>query len=371
MHQRLLIVRNGQPEHTTIRALRPGAAGNVQTLRIAAQMVREDAFDESLRWKTESLIADCTPHDAMCEVGKVFEFVRDQIRYVDDPPDAERLSDARSTLAAPAGDCLDKAVLLMSMLATVGYQSQFIVQSWDGDVSDDGFDHVHAEVLMPDGSWLEADPTERSGVLGWEKPGAARMRFTVWKQPAVSSRQKAGLDFSMAGMGGLFDNILPGLIQTGVQAGSQYVAGEVQQARLTSAQEKQIAAAFNQIAAQVVQVLQGISARLPNITTGDLATAQQLYQQVENWVQTNGTDYVRQLWTSPNYQGAFQSDLSRYQQALASQPAGAVAVGSIGSNAPGSVITIGSPQSGISVDGSWLLPGAIVIGLLIFVMGRR
>src|SRR3954470_7266436 len=145
MHQRLVIVRQGRKaESVRSEPLRHGADGNEQTLRIAAQWVREDsATDANIRALAESLIASCAPasssEGSTCEILKLFEFVRDRIRYVEDAPDTERIADASRTLAhadafyAGAGDCGDKSILLATLLGSIGVKSQFIVQSWDGD----------------------------------------------------------------------------------------------------------------------------------------------------------------------------------------------------------------------------------------------
>src|ERR1051325_3864714 len=121
MHQRLVIVRNGvKSDLVKSEPLRHGAAGNEQTLRYAAAWVREDSADDRLRSLSESLIADCAPHAASCEVGKLFEFVRDGINYVEDPPDTERIADAWRTWEKRRGDCVDKAILLATLLASIG-----------------------------------------------------------------------------------------------------------------------------------------------------------------------------------------------------------------------------------------------------------
>jgi|GEM_PF-6078510 len=366
MHQRLLIVQNGQRRSwPASQSLRHGALGNEQTLRYAAAMVREDAVqDDRLRALAESLIQSCAPHDSQCEVQKLFEFVRDQIRYVEDAPDTERIADAWRTYEHRAGDCGDKSILLASLLACIGYRSQFVVQSWDGDLSD-GYDHVHIAAFMPDGSVVELDPTNENAGVNWEAPDKARARFPIW-----SDDVNRGLDQS-TGVGGFWDDLAPQLINQGVAAGSQYAAGAAQQSRVTKAQETQINSQWNGIVQQVLALLQNISARLPNITADDLAQATQAYQAVEQFVAQYGTEYIRSQWNSPSYKAAFQHDLSLYQQALAA-PSTAAAGSQVVTLADGSQVVVSTGTTpGFAAGGSgllnspWTIAGIAVIVLLL------
>ena len=320
MHERLIIVRNGQRQAISIRALRHGADGNEQTLREAASMVREDsASDQELRSFVQNLISDCAPGDYPCAVSKLFEFSRDAIHYGDDPFGVERIADAWATLnlAKPDeawGDCGDKAILLATMLGVIGIPSQFIVQNWQNDVLDHGFDHVHVEAFMPDGSILQLDPTPRSAVLGWEAPSAVRMRFEIW--PGVNG-QSAKLD--RVGVGSIWDQIAPSLITQGVQFGSQFAQSEIQQSRQSSARsaaEQQVNTQWESLVASALPVFQSVSAKLPNITADDLAGAVAAYQALESFVAQYPTPYVLEQWNSPAYKAAAVHDLNLYQSAL-------------------------------------------------------
>lgn len=317
MNQQLLVVRNGVKHPVSIQRLRHGADGNVQTLRLAAAMVRQAETDEDLRRFAEDLVKDCAPTNepggTQCQVEKLFEFARDGIRYIDDPPDTERIADAWATIETRAGDCGDKSILLASLLATVGCQSQFIVQNFHDDVLDHGFDHVHIEAFMPDGSVVQLDPTPRSAIFGWEAPSAVRMRFPIWSEsPAAAGRLDA-----RTGVSGLLDSLLPGLIGTGEQIGSSFAQGAMQSSRQSAAVTTQINSAFNSAIAQAVTAFQNISARLPNVTADDLAQAQQIYQALANFVSQHPTSWINEKWNDPSYSAAFQHDLNLYQQALA------------------------------------------------------
>src|ERR1051325_1199993 len=98
MHQTLLVIRKGTEQTFHTERLRDGAAGNLRTLVFARQMVREDsALNPDVRALAQSLIAACAPEDFDCEVLTLFEYAQ-QIRFVRDPIDVERVADAMTTV---------------------------------------------------------------------------------------------------------------------------------------------------------------------------------------------------------------------------------------------------------------------------------
>jgi hypothetical protein len=348
MHERLLLVRHGRHSQVSIRALAHGKDGNEQTLRVAAAWVREDsASDAQLRqFVLEHFISQCAPGDYLGAVTKLFEFSRDAIRFADDPEDVERIADAWSTIADGWGDCGDKSILLASMLGVIGIPSQFIVQEWEGDViAENGFDHVHIEAFMPDGSTLQLDPTPRSAMLGWEAPSAARMRFVIW--PKWSAAR--------TGLGGpsIWDELLPKLVNTGVSFGSQYAQTKLQQSRQSQATkeaEKQINTQWESLVAAALPIFQNVSARMPNITAADFSAAASAYQALESFVSEYPTEYVTQQWTSDSYKNAALHDLNLYQAALTAK----------GIPLPQTAAPAATPTTGSQ---SWLDSPYVLIGL--------
>lgn len=380
MHQRLVIVQNGRrAESVRWEPLRHGADGNEQTLRYAAQMVREDsAADERIRAVAASPIAQCAPHDAACEISQLFEFVRDQVRYQEDAPDTERIADAWRTLEHMAGDCGDKSILLATLLGSLGHRTQFIVQSWDGDLSD-GYDHVHLELVDGPLAGVELDPTNEHAPVGWEARDAARARFEIWESAGVRSQgpgKRTGMDWQLStpapdsrlpapGLSGFFDDFGGPLISTGIQVGSQFASSAAQQSKLSAEQGKAIGAQFENLASQALQVFQAISAKMPYVTADDVAVAQQAYQAVESFVGQYPTEYVTTQWNSAAYKGAAQKDLAKFAAAAqqASQGTGA------GSQGPGTNNALSfNPQSlGSSLNG-WTIAVVAFVAIVFLKM---
>lgn len=89
------------------------------------------------------------------EARRLFEFVRDQIRYVKDMDGVENLHTADQVLRQRAGDCDDKAILLAALLLSVGHTPRFVVAAFEPDF----YSHVWVQDDL-DGRWVDMEPTE-------------------------------------------------------------------------------------------------------------------------------------------------------------------------------------------------------------------
>ena len=141
----------------TSYCLSDGKAGIFQTIRIMRRMVRDYKIDPAIRQAAVN-VAFLTPEKMQrAEAQSVFEFVRDNIRYVRDIAGVETLMTPDKTLATRIGDCDDQTVLLASMLESIGYLTRFVVTGYSDPKV---LEHVYLQVLI-DGAWVNADPTER------------------------------------------------------------------------------------------------------------------------------------------------------------------------------------------------------------------
>src|SRR5512143_1773361 len=59
------------------------------------------------------------PHSPLAELSAIYRFVRDDIQFRGDIRGVETLQAPRATLAAQAGDCDDKAMLIAAMALSV------------------------------------------------------------------------------------------------------------------------------------------------------------------------------------------------------------------------------------------------------------
>lgn len=82
-------------------------------------------------------------------------FVRDQIRYVRDIYDVEIMATPDWLLKIKAGDCDDKAVLLASLLSSIGHPVRFVAVAFEPNQ----FSHVWVQDHVY-GAWLDLEATE-------------------------------------------------------------------------------------------------------------------------------------------------------------------------------------------------------------------
>lgn len=151
-----------------IEPLADGHAGTLRTLDVMRWLVRKDSQLLSVR----AIIQKLTQQSGLPPVAALFLFARDEIRYVADPPNCEKVSDFAHTTASRKGDCDDKGVWLATALLCLGVPVRFVVQSYDGN----SWDHVYLEFYdWSAWRWTALDPTAdgHTGVvaeIGWRQP---------------------------------------------------------------------------------------------------------------------------------------------------------------------------------------------------------
>jgi transglutaminase-like putative cysteine protease len=94
-------------------------------------------------------------HDFTGEARRLFEFVRDRIRYVKDCDGVELLHPAEWVLRLGAGDCDDKAILLAALLLSIGHTPRFVAVAFEPD----SFSHVWVQDYLA-GRWIDLEATE-------------------------------------------------------------------------------------------------------------------------------------------------------------------------------------------------------------------
>ncbi len=121
-----------------------GVAGTRATLKAMARLVKQFKKDPTINLLALELTRGLRSYDSMGEITRLQHFVRDSIRYVMDVDGVETLRTPLVTLEYEAGDCDDKATLLCSLLATIGYSVQFLAVGFDNDC----FSHVMAAAKL-------------------------------------------------------------------------------------------------------------------------------------------------------------------------------------------------------------------------------
>jgi transglutaminase-like putative cysteine protease len=128
-------------------------------------LVRAGKVTMPVRTTALSLIQDLPPKAYINEIERLWEFVRDDIRYVKDVAGVETVQTAERTLDLRQGDCDDKGVLLAALLESIGHPTRFVALAF----APHKFSHVLVETRVGRGAktfWIPLETTEFKP-FGW------------------------------------------------------------------------------------------------------------------------------------------------------------------------------------------------------------
>jgi transglutaminase-like putative cysteine protease len=150
-----------------------GIAGVAETLNAMSAFVRLYKKFPAIRTLALQIAAPAGQgwgaRDAqwIAQIGAIFEWVRSNIAYVQDITDVETLQTPAATIQMGGGDCDDQVTLLCALLEAAGFHTRMVACGF----VEDQFEHVFAQVQLPDQSrWFSLDPTEPYA-MGWKPPG--------------------------------------------------------------------------------------------------------------------------------------------------------------------------------------------------------
>lgn len=377
MHERLRII--GRDGRVKYQWLEHGRAGNVQTLREMAKLVREDIqTDVGLQDYANGILLAAGVRGnvrglTFREIEAIFNFVKYDpfkkrgIIFRRDPTGGfEAIQDPRITIKRGFGDCDDFAVLLATLLGLVGYPTRFVVIKVNPDTN--GFDHVYLEVLAPGGKWLALDPTNEKAIPGWEAhPVIERRTFKIFSDNPAGDDLEGFKSFfkkigkGIAKVGKVALKVAPvalsiGIPGVGTAAAAAIGKGVSAASGAVSAfssgggggggttGSKEAKAQFEQLVLQGLEVFKSVEGKSV-ITQADYEQAASVFSQLDSAAQELGAS----KWNDPNYRQGFASRLAD----IRSRVSGAGASSSLGA--------IGSPDT----QKLLLYGGAAVVGLLV------
>ncbi len=120
-----------------------------------SNLVKQYKKNIEVREQALELVAHLPQKAWVPEIAALFNFVRDDIRYVGDVRGVETLQTPVKTLEYGQGDCDDKAVLLASMLESLHHPTAFVAIGY----SPDTFQHVYVQTRVANG-WMALETTE-------------------------------------------------------------------------------------------------------------------------------------------------------------------------------------------------------------------
>ena len=154
------------------RALRtklpPGKRGVGLTVRTMRQLIDQGGKDPRVITATRRVLMRVPERHHFGEVREIFDYVRDRVRFVNDPLQAEALTEPGTMIddirmrGMSSEDCDGHTVLLGSMLEAAGYQTELEVESYRADREPS---HVKLATLISGGR-LSLDPSVKDKPMG-------------------------------------------------------------------------------------------------------------------------------------------------------------------------------------------------------------
>jgi len=151
----MLIKVRSHSTPTKLESIPGGNAGVRATLKRMAQLVNEGKKNYEIRALTLSLVKHLPAKNWLAEVQAIFSYVKNNIRYVRDIDGIETIATPEKTLEIGQGDCDDSAVLIATMLQSIGHPARFIAAGFNGN----GLSHVYVETLIGN-RWIPLEVTE-------------------------------------------------------------------------------------------------------------------------------------------------------------------------------------------------------------------
>jgi transglutaminase-like putative cysteine protease len=139
-----------------------GPDGTAITLREMVKLARQFRRDPGVMQVARDLVKDLPQYDRIGEVKALHAFVRDSIRYTNDPANTELLQTPKATLEMQTGDCDDKSTLLASLLQSIGMPARFVAL---GFTPQKAYSHVLVETRNGKG-WMPLE-TIKPVEAGW------------------------------------------------------------------------------------------------------------------------------------------------------------------------------------------------------------
>jgi len=199
-----------------------------QTVEIIKKFIKDYTKDVKLRYLVALLLKDCPSKAYECYLKTIVNFVKHNIKYVNDPPKLETIQSPIRTLELGMGDCDDHTILSGTLLRIAGFPVRLVL----GDINHDGkFEHIFLQALIPRIGWVNVDTTskrpfakkpypvkvvplfdepstlerlseelgteELSGILDWIKTILERVKGKRQKQKTQEFKEKSGSNIAV------------------------------------------------------------------------------------------------------------------------------------------------------------------------------
>ncbi len=153
-----------------------GAEVSYNTLLQMKKLINESVKNYDIIEMARNIVQNVSPKDYFGEANAIYNFVRNNSRYVRDPLGVEHIQTPLVALDKWAhgeifmGDCDDYTVLLLSLMKSIGFPVKLIAAAYKPDKE---LTHVYGAVNIK-GLWLAVEGIKQGVPLGWEAPNATR-----------------------------------------------------------------------------------------------------------------------------------------------------------------------------------------------------
>jgi len=159
-------------------------------IKVIANLVYEGSISPKIRALTHRILDEAGVYGGMEDMAKpkhqfaeleaVFNWVRDNITYRNDPYGTDAFHTAERILSMGSADCDDMTILLDSMLASIGWRVGARIVSSDANKP---FHHIYSIAVFPKAADLKKarlvamDPTVKYFRVGDQVPFAKKRDF--------------------------------------------------------------------------------------------------------------------------------------------------------------------------------------------------
>ena len=159
----------------TLSGIPDGKAGTLTALKTMRELARGGKSNPAVFDLSRNIVKKLPQKDWAKEVSAVYQWVRDNIRYVRDPRNIETLHTPQKILEYGQGDCDDQSILLASLLETLGHPARFVAVGFVPGT----YSHVYVETKIGN-RWIPLDAT----MAKW-KPGQKPNNITNYLRVSI------------------------------------------------------------------------------------------------------------------------------------------------------------------------------------------
>lgn len=166
-----------------------GDLGIAQTIKAINDLVNKYSVDWEIISLARNITHEVEARDKLGDADALFYWVKQNIKYVNDPIEAELLQNPKVTLQEKAGDCDDLVILLGSFNKAIGNDIAFVTISLPGEKD---FCHIYIIVIDNLGRMKGYDAASEHSFPGWVPPVVGRVR--LWYDEKNYQDFLAGID---------------------------------------------------------------------------------------------------------------------------------------------------------------------------------